>query len=59
MAKFIVLGNLTHDGKNYTKGKTVEMAPELAAAIPWAVQPVEVKDPDPEGGDESKPKRKK
>lgn len=40
MAKFRVLGNLTHDRKNYKKGDIVEMSDAQAKAIPWAVEPL-------------------
>lgn len=40
MAKYRVVGNLTHNRKNYSDGDTVEMDEKQAKAIPWAVQPL-------------------
>ena len=42
MPRFKTKSHVTHDGKEYEAGAIVDMSEKQAAAIPWAVDAVQV-----------------
>lgn len=40
MPKFLVKSNIQKDGKLYEAGSKIELSPEQAAEIPWAVEAI-------------------
>lgn len=55
MSRYLVKTPINHDGEQYQPGETIELEPEQAAAMPWAVEPAE----EPDAGDGEPKKRGK